>query len=967
MVYDRDFDVPLPAAQVRVVESGQVVTTADEGNFVLGDVTPGTYTLVFSKGGYTRQVKADVIVSPGQMTEVDAWLTGDFVEMEEFIVQDFILDTSSELGLLQIRDIAPQLVDSVSADLMKQAGVGNAVDALSLVSGTTVQEGKYAVVRGLPDRYVSSQMNGVRLPTADIDKRAVELDQFPSEVIDSIQVSKTFTPDQQGDASGGAVDVVLRGIPDETSLSFSVGTSYNTQTSGANDFLTYSGGGVNCWGKDDRNLSEREITHQPFSFGVERDDASWPYNMSLSGGGRHVFNNGVTVGGFASVFYERDASYIDDGIDDSYWVKDDKLIPQYGGERPPDGDFKTALFDITQGTDQVQWGGLFAAGAGVEDHELSLVYMYTRMAESTATLAEDTRGKAWFARTYYPDAPPYAPSNPDHPAHDSNHRNSAPYLRYETLTYAERTTETLQLKGSHTLPIDAWQNHRWLTFLPPEVDWVLAASSAGLYQPDKRQFGSLWQAPYYYPGRLPWVPPGDVPAQYGPLKEAQNANIGHLQRIWKDIKEASLQGAIDLTFPFEQWSEDEGYVKLGLFSDTVAREYRQESYSVPGSPEPWQEGYAWDQLWSEVYIPPTLEAAEIDVDYDGDQKISAYYAMLDLPVTSFLNIIGGVRWESTELDIVNHPDNNDRLQYYSHDTNQMVQLKPGVADTSFRQNDVLPSIGFVVRPLEQIAFRGAYSETVARQTFKELTPILQQEYLGGDVFIGNPGLRMSALRNYDLRVDYTPHEGGLVSLSWFHKDVEDPIEYVQRVTNFSFTTPVNYPEGELTGFEVEVRQHLGQFWEALDGLSVGANATFIDSEVTLADQDVEILRNAGVTLHTRDMANAPEYLYNLYLTYDLERIGTRVGLFYTVTGDTLLQGAGQAGSSFIPNVYQSEYGTLNLTVSQKLGENWTVSFKAKNLIDPDIETVYRADGLQDRAKTSYSKGREFSLSVGVAF
>ena len=71
-----------------------------------------------------------------------------------------------------------------------------------LVPGTTIQDGKYAVVRGLPDRYVNSQMNGVRLPSADPDKRAVQLDQFPSEMIESVQVTKTFTPDQQADASG---------------------------------------------------------------------------------------------------------------------------------------------------------------------------------------------------------------------------------------------------------------------------------------------------------------------------------------------------------------------------------------------------------------------------------------------------------------------------------------------------------------------------------------------------------------------------------------------------------------------------------------------------------------------------------------------------------------------------------------------------------------------------------------------
>ena len=89
-------------------------------------------------------------------------------------------------------------MDSISADLMSRAGASDAASALRLVAGASVQDGKFAVIRGLPDRYISSLLNGVRLPTSDEDKRAVELDQFPSSVIESIRVTKTFTPDQQG-------------------------------------------------------------------------------------------------------------------------------------------------------------------------------------------------------------------------------------------------------------------------------------------------------------------------------------------------------------------------------------------------------------------------------------------------------------------------------------------------------------------------------------------------------------------------------------------------------------------------------------------------------------------------------------------------------------------------------------------------------------------------------------------------
>ena len=182
MIYDKDFDVPLAAAEVTIIETGNKARATDEGNFLFGQVPPGKYTLVFSKDGYTRQVEANVVVSPGRMTEVDASLSGEFQEMEEFIVQDLQMDRGTEAGLLMLRVESPALLDSISSELISQAGAGDAASALKLVAGATVQDGKYAVVRGLPDRYVNSQMNRVRLPTADTDKRAVQLDQFPSAV-----------------------------------------------------------------------------------------------------------------------------------------------------------------------------------------------------------------------------------------------------------------------------------------------------------------------------------------------------------------------------------------------------------------------------------------------------------------------------------------------------------------------------------------------------------------------------------------------------------------------------------------------------------------------------------------------------------------------------------------------------------------------------------------------------------------
>ncbi len=970
-IEDKDFDAPLAAAQVTISETGQSVMSTNEGKYVFPQVEPGTYTLVFSKDGYARQVKPDVVVSPGQLAEVDASLIGEVTEMEEFIVQDVQIAGGTEAALLQLRIDSPALMDSISAAIMSQAGASDAASALRLVSGATVQDGKFAVVRGLPDRYVNSQLNGVRLPTADTDKRAVELDLFPSAAIESIQVSKTFTPDQQGDASGGAVNLVLKGIPDETSFKIEGQSGYKTNVTGSDDFLSYKDGGVNYFGFDDGG---RDIQTDRFdkswkgAAGVSPENGPVDYKWSMSGGGKHEFGNGIKVGGFASFFYERESSLYTDGIDDKYWVERPGGImrPQYSQGTPTQEDFKTSLFDVTKGVEEVRWGGLGSVGVETKNNSLSLVYLYTRVAEDVATLAEDTRGKKYF----FPDYNGNDPMDPGNVA-----RQAAPYLRTETLQYSERTAQTLQLHGHHKAPIPDLHLTKFFTVLPPELDWRLSRSEATLDQPDKRQFGSMWLPESFNPGFPPYVPPSTYPEEWRPFKPAANFTLGNMQRVWKDITEESDQYAVDLKLPYRQWTDTEGYLKFGIFKDKVNREYNQDSFSNFNDNAASFEG-SFDDFWSEhfprEYHP--ISPAEIDVDYTGEQTISAYYGMADFPLTSFFKLIGGARVESTELSIINTPEED--VTWFPPGALGAIKLNPGEADVFFKQRDLLPSAGFVLTPLKKVTIRGSYSQTVARQTFKELTPIQQQEFLGGDIFIGNPALKMSAVKNYDLRVDYTPFEGGLISASYFYKTIKDPIEYVQRIVDFAYTTPINYTEGELSGFEFELRQDFGKVWTPLTGLTLGGNATFIDSEVTLPPEEAALFEQESVKapMKTRDMTNAPNHLYNIYMIYDFDywKIrglnGTQVNLFYTVRGDTLVAGAGETKGFFIPNVYEKEYGTLNFSLIKKFGDSFALKFQAKNLLDPMIETVYRSEFIdKDVTKTSYQKGMEFTLGFTYVF
>lgn len=943
-VQDREFNAPVAEAQVSVVETGQRATTDDQGAFAIPNLRPGKYTLVVAKEGYVRHVRGDLVVVAGQLTELSVQLAGDFTDLEPFVVTDVLrLGAEGEAALLDVRLESPALVNTISADLMSKAGASDAAGALRLVSGASLQGGKSAVIRGLPDRYVSSQMNGVRLPSADEDKRAVELDQFPTDVISSIQVSKTFTPDQQGDASGGAVDVRLRGVPDQPFLfRWRLQTSNNSQVTGRSRFLTYEDGGLNYWGGAAAPRGpQSEGGNWDGAVGVDEADAPIDYKWAGSVGGRFEIARGVRIGGTANLFYERDSGYFDNGVEDAWRaeVLREPLTPDVS-QGSPGQPFLTSLFDVEQGRQTVQWGGLGTIGIETDDHAVTAAYLFTRTSDDIATRAEDTRGKHYF----YPG---HDPDDPLTPGHDSA-LLSAPYLRFQTLEYTERLTSTLQFTGRHKLPVLATSRK-----MPSELDWTIARSTADRDQPDKRQFSTAW---YPIGGGF-----------YEQVRPAATFSLGNLQRTYFRTEEDSELYSVNWKVPFRAWNGEKGYAKVGVFRDKVNRKFDQDTYSNFFDPIQGYSG-AFDQLdWSDVwqFEDHAISSADTDIDYVARQRIESSYVMVDLPLHKSTSVIAGVRWEATGIDVVVDPE--DAATWLPEGQFSPTALEPGDADVKFRQRDVLPAIAVVNRSVAGLTLRASYSETVARQTFKELTPILQQKYLGGPIFIGNPELRMSNLRNYDLRADYVPREGSLFSLSWFRKDIDNPIEYVEKAASFNYTTASNYPRGKLQGIELEARQALGPFVDALDGLAIGGNITWIKGKVRLPESEILLFEQTHGERPDpiRDMTSTPDYIYNLFLTYDIEATRTQLGVFYTVQGDTLVTQPGPSNSYYIPPTYQPWVDYLAATLVQRLGDHMTLTIAAKNLTNNDNEQVYRSEYQEaETLRRRRTEGVEFSFTLG---
>ena len=248
-VIDDDFGDPVMYAEVRV-EGLDVSTLTDLDGQYSFELAPGTYTLSVEFLGYAKQVVSEVVVKEGSTELVDVRLT----EESEVITEVVVTATQSrnnETALLTIQRKSAVVLDGVSAQSISRIGDSDAGQAIQRVPGVSVEGGKYIYVRGLGDRYTKTTLNGMDIPGLDPDRNTVQMDVFPTSLIDNIIVRKTFAPNMPGDFSGGVVDIATKAFPDKEQFNVKVGLGYNTNTSFNKNFLTYDGGKLDWLGMDD--------------------------------------------------------------------------------------------------------------------------------------------------------------------------------------------------------------------------------------------------------------------------------------------------------------------------------------------------------------------------------------------------------------------------------------------------------------------------------------------------------------------------------------------------------------------------------------------------------------------------------------------------------------------------------------------------------------------------------------------
>lgn len=890
-----------------------------DGNYTIEPVPPGTYTLHASMIGYSKKTVTGIVVKAGETTKIDLILAPEAFEMDEVVIEAKLL-TNNEAGLLKDRQKATSISDAISAEDISRSGSGDAAAAMSKVTGASTVDGKYIYIRGLGERYTSTQLNGAEIPSADPNRRAVQLDIFPASFLENLVTTKTFTPDKPGDYTGGSVNIKTKSFPDRFNMQFSTSTTWNSQTTGNGNFLSYEGGGTDWLGYDDGtraipsaladpgvNIPSIGIAYTDADAAMELDRLSKSFNSTMApsrtsapinqGYSFSIGNQsevlGQPLGYLASLTYSRKYSLYTDGIAGRYNLTGkvdevDELTNDY-------------LLTDQKGSDEVTLGGLMNLAYKLgNNHEVGFNFIYNRAGENTARYLAGS-----FPRDLTGNAV------------------------YETrnLHYIERELQTYQLRGKH----------HFNALAGLMVEWKGSVSSNTQNEPDLRYFSNNYTIRDRNGGAVDTIY-AIRPSIY-PIPS----------RYFRNLEESNTSFNLDTELPFTQWNGLSSTFRFGgawLQKERNFRERRfdfsQDRLTYDGNAsaffDPANIGILPEQSTGTFYRfgNYVLDATSPANNYDGLQDIYAVYAMMDLPLFNDLRLITGGRYETTRMDVM------------SQDTSKA----PGGMDVS----DFLPSVNLLLNLSSRMNLRAAYGKTLARPTFRELAPYASFSFVNDFIFIGNPELQRTLVDNYDLRWEWFVRPGEILAVSGFYKDFTNPIERIFINVNAEVQYQ-NVDEARLYGIEFEFRKRLDEISPFLAHFFFGTNFTWTRSVVDLSTDELEIIRTVDPTAsESRELQGQSPYLLNMNVAYQNPDFGTSISLYYNVFGERI--SAVTLGGT--PDVYEQPRDLIDLIVSQRLYRGISIKFAVRNLLDDPVEHVHHYKGT-DYFNTRYYTGRDYSV------
>jgi hypothetical protein len=788
-------------------------------------------------------------------------------------------------------------------------------------------------VRGLGDRYTKTVLNSMDIPGLDPDRNSLQMDIFPTSVIDNIIVIKSFTADLPADFTGGVVNIETKDFPEEKKAKVSASLGYIPSMHFNNDYLTYEGGKTDWIGYDDGTRDIPATENVPFyseavvnpdgpdgirfreildgfnpTMAAMKQKSFMDFSIDASAGNQ-INREKVSWGYNAAISYKNNTDYFEDAEFGRYGLSSDPDVNEMELREFQQGDI---------GVNYVLISGMAGVALKTKKSKYRLNFLHLQNGESKAGVF------------------------------DYNKTNQGTEFKgyQHNLEYGQRSLTNILLNGKHVL------GSKW------DLEWKLSPTLSKIDDPDIRFTRYL-------------------------VTDEGNLVIGtesgFPERIWRELEEVNYAGVAHVNKEYSVRGEKAKLQFGGAYTyrerDYIIRSYAINIRNIPLTGDP-----------DELFYPENLWP------YEGNVSRGTTYEARFEPTNPNqfnANSMMGAGYISTELNPFNRMKTilGVRMESYTQRYTGQDQLGTIVLDNAkvLDAVDFFPSINFIYSLTENQNLRLSYTKTIARPSFKELSyaeifdPITGRTFVGGlfrdandvagiEYWDGN--LESTYIQNVDLRWEFYQPGGQTIALSGFYKHFNNPLELVQYFTLVGAFQPRNVGDGQVYGAELEIRKNLDFVGGFAQNFSFNANVTYAKSQVELSATELQSREDNARTGQTvddyRDMAGQAPYLINAGISYNGGEKGfwqnLEAGLYYFVQGQTLFI----VGIADRPDIYTVPFHSLNLNANKSFGKNnrMQLGFKIDNILNNTKETVYKSYGASDQYFSRLSPGTKFTVRFG---
>ena len=911
VVIDQKSKETLIGAVVTVDGTNVKAITNIDGNFQIDGLDKEKkYTLYINYVGYKTQ-KIDGVQAK-DADQVIA-LQPDEQQLKEVTVTA-VERRNTDAAMIQVAKNSPVIVSNVSAQEISRTQDTNAGEVIRRVPGVSLIDDKFVMVRGLSQRYNNVWVNGGAVPSSEADSRAFSFDIIPSSQIDNLTIVKSPTAEYPADYSGGFIIVNTKEIPAENSFNIAVGGNWNTSSAFQN-FSYSKGSGTDFLGFDN---------------GLR----------SLNGGIHAALNpqlnaNGKPVGDYAT-------SLLGNGLNNDWLVKN----------RKPLGDLKLAASLNQRWMLGGRTLGMLAALNYTNEYRT-----YENMENNLYGIYDAANDKPNYLRhsvddQYNNNVRLGAMLNFTFLSKDGNHKYQLKNIFNQLATsrytwrdgvsaqsnlersaeyyYRSRTTYNGQLTGKHTFTSDA-------------LDWSIGYAYANRHLPDRRRYLI------------------DDALESGVYALSTGNDIS---REWTQLDEHIFSLGVNDKHHFK-FGNFEPDLQMGAYGEYRSREYQTRNFiynwnvSDNNMPSDFRHSDIPTLLSSEanmgydkLYL---LEEKQMRNNYRGHNTLGAGYLALSLPFGK-LGIHAGVRFEHNDMELISNSRDYEKSESSRH----------------YKTDDVFPSLNTTYKINDQHQVRLSYGRSINRPEFREVSSSVYYDFDLASNVQGNTELKNCYVDNLDLRYEWYPSRGELISLAVFYKHFDSPIEWTYTVaggTDLIYSYK-NAKSANNYGVELDIRKNLG--FIGLKDFSWSFNGALIKSKVQF---------EKGAKEEDRPMQGQSPYLINTGIFYKNAPLKMDIALLYNRIGKRIIgvgrsEGStGDDSNSRVPHSYEMPRNTIDFSLAKKFGEHLELKLNVRDLLAEKIyykqfADVTYSDGSKKEVEEiarCYKPGRNIGLQAIYKF